>query len=94
MMKYYDPATRKRPVWEEFYEKDCDNPTLYCRCGSSVLSKVNLFEHWQQGYFDVYDEVKEIKRSPDCCGCPSFPLALCIPCARYNGYLKDIKGVR
>lgn len=27
---------------------------------------------------------KEIKRSPDCCGCPSFPYALCPPCHRFN----------
>jgi len=26
----------------------------------------------------------DIKRSPDCCGCPSFPFALCPPCQRYN----------
>ncbi len=29
-------------------------------------------------------EKVSIKRSPDCCGCPSFPLALCPPCQRYN----------
>lgn len=30
----------------------------------------------------------EIKRSPDCCGCASFPLALCGPCHRFN-YTED-----
>lgn len=27
---------------------------------------------------------KDVRRSPDCCGCASFPYALCGPCYRYN----------
>lgn len=27
-----------------------------------------------------------IQRSPDCCGCPSFPHALCPQCAHFNGF--------
>ena len=27
---------------------------------------------------------RAVERSPDCCGCPSFPYALCPPCHRYN----------
>jgi hypothetical protein len=27
-----------------------------------------------------------IKRAPECCGCPSFPYALCVACDRHNGH--------
>lgn len=30
-------------------------------------------------------EQTHIKRSPECCGCPSFPNALCPVCAHHNG---------
>lgn len=29
-------------------------------------------------------ETDEIERSPTCCGCASFPFALCPPCWRWN----------
>lgn len=31
-----------------------------------------------------YVDPKDVKRSPECCGCPSFPYALCFACHRYN----------
>ena len=30
-----------------------------------------------------------VKRSPDCCGCASFPYALCGPCYQYNRENKE-----
>ena len=32
----------------------------------------------------IEEAAKDVKRSPDCCGCMSFPYALCGPCHRYN----------
>lgn len=98
-MKYYDITSRKRPVWKEFINKY--NTAMLCDCGEIVQTRQGIYEHWQQGHFDVYDEYqdknkktttyklvedrfKEVKRSIDCCGCPSFPYSLCPACAREN----------
>jgi hypothetical protein len=56
-MRYLDPATRKRPDFKELRQ----NMTgyVYCQCGTTLQTGHDVFEHWQQGHFDIYDEVKK-----------------------------------
>ena len=103
-MKYYDVSTRKRPDFNELYDKLLSmlEPGegligAICQCGLILNNKQFTFEHWNEGHFDTYDEVKEkpiyntkvdgVKRSEGCVGCPSFPYSLCGPCARHNGVI-------
>jgi hypothetical protein len=37
---------------------------------------------WRIGY-----KGERVYRSPDCCGCTSFPYALCPVCAKFNGWV-------
>jgi hypothetical protein len=65
-MKYYDPTTRKRPEFNElcnelFNMGKNEARVIYvlCLCGTVLHNQPIVFEHWQQGHFDKYDEVKE-----------------------------------
>jgi len=65
-MRYYDVTTRKRPdfneMYAELYEVGRKSTGMYyivCLCGEGMPSKSAVFRHWEQGHFDVYDEVKE-----------------------------------
>ena len=63
-MKNYDPTTRKRPVWEEFWNEICVSDIEFkCLCGDRVvsMSRKTVFEHWEKGHFDVYEEYNDIK---------------------------------
>lgn len=53
-MRYYDVSTRRRPVWEEFIEQY--KTAILCRCGDILHTRQSIFEHWQQGHFDMYME--------------------------------------
>ena len=66
-MKYYDPATKKRPefesTWIQIRDIGIDRITgknyTKCACGEWVVQQKVVFEHWQQGHFDIYEEYKE-----------------------------------
>ena len=65
-MIYYDPATRKRPDFESIWQKaiesgNANRPYIACDCLSvyALVKREDIFDHWQRGHFDVYDEVKE-----------------------------------
>jgi len=67
-MKYYDISTRKRPefnsVWDNAIRdgiKVTGKPYIFCECGIAIVKREIIFDHWQQGHFDVYDEVKDRK---------------------------------
>ena len=55
-MRYYDPATKKRPVWEVLLPT-LEGGWVICRCTEILKDKSAIFNHWQQGYFDAYDEI-------------------------------------
>lgn len=59
-MKYYDPATKKRPVWEELL-LTLEEGRVRCRCTEILKDKSTIFYHWQQGHFDTYEEYKDKK---------------------------------
>ena len=67
-MKYYDPLTCKRPMFSSLWKsvkdegtKTCGGAYIICNCGVVLQTQQITFEHWQQGHFDVYDEVKDRK---------------------------------
>lgn len=55
-MKYYDIATRKRPDYRELLNS-FEGGSVVCLCGIILCNCQIVFEHWQQGHFDKYDEV-------------------------------------
>lgn len=57
-MKYYDPTTRKRPNFQQMMA-NYGRGSVLCNCGVIIIPQQEIFEHWQQGHFDIYDEVKE-----------------------------------
>jgi len=46
---------------------------------------IEEFERSKKELSDYTKMYNGMKKSPECCGCPSFPYALCIPCGVYNG---------
>jgi len=59
-MKYYDPATRKRPEFKQMM-KNYGRGSVVCMCSKIIHEREEVFEHWQQGHFDTYEEYKERK---------------------------------
>lgn len=60
MMKYYNPATRKRPDFTQMMA-NYGKGTVVCPCMVILMYTREVFEHWQQGHFDVYEEYKDKK---------------------------------
>jgi hypothetical protein len=60
-MRYVDPTTRKRPMWVDWWHTGAygsDGRMIQCDCGKRIISKADMYQHWEQGHFDIYDEVK------------------------------------
>jgi hypothetical protein len=57
-MKYYDPTTRKRPDFAQMMT-NYGMGSIVCNCGIILYIKQEVFEHWQQGHFDVYDDIEK-----------------------------------
>jgi len=57
-MKYYDPTTRKRPKFKEWFDRT-EGRAYLCDCGDILQTQQQMFGHWQQGHFDVYEECQE-----------------------------------
>ena len=62
-MKYLDPTTRKRPMFADVLSKytlENGKPlkvVVLCQCGAHLHTEEMIFDHWQNGHFDIYDEV-------------------------------------
>lgn len=50
-------------------------------------------KEWYKNWDRIFNhDYTKIKRSPDCCGCASFPYALCGDCYDYNFNKKEGKN--